>query len=52
MPTLAGCTDEAGLAACFGYRVQVVPGDAINFKITRPEDLELAAAHFDEWSQP
>ena len=45
-------TDEAGLAARFGHRVQVVPGDAVNFKITRPEDLELAAAHFDEWSQP
>ena len=45
-------TDEAGLATLFGYRVQVVPGDAMNFKITRPEDLELAAAHFEEWSQP
>ena len=45
-------TDEAGLAARYGHRVQVVPGDAVNFKITRPEDLELAAAHFDEWSLP
>ncbi|MEK6375795.1 MAG: 2-C-methyl-D-erythritol 4-phosphate cytidylyltransferase [Acidobacteriota bacterium] len=35
-------TDEAGLAARLGYAVRVVPGDAVNFKITRPEDLELA----------
>ena len=34
--------DEAGLAARFGYDVRVVPGDAINFKITRPEDLAMA----------
>ena len=45
-------TDEAGLAARFGYDVRLVPGDVMNFKITRPEDLELATAHFDEWSQP
>jgi len=35
-------TDEAGLAARLGYAVRVVPGDAVNFKITRVEDLELA----------
>ncbi len=35
-------TDEAGLAARLGYPVRVVPGDAMSFKITRPEDLELA----------
>ena len=35
-------TDEAGLAARMGYDVRVVPGDAVNFKITRPEDLERA----------
>jgi len=35
-------TDEAGLAARLGYAVRVVPGDAVNFKITRAEDLELA----------
>jgi 2-C-methyl-D-erythritol 4-phosphate cytidylyltransferase len=35
-------TDEAGLAARLGYPVRLVPGDAVNFKITRPEDLELA----------
>jgi 2-C-methyl-D-erythritol 4-phosphate cytidylyltransferase len=37
-------TDEAGLAARFGFAVRVVPGDPRNFKITRPEDLELAKA--------
>jgi len=35
-------TDEAGLAARLGYPVRLVPGDAVNFKITRPEDLEMA----------
>lgn len=35
-------TDEAGLAARLGYPVRLVHGDAVNFKITRPEDLELA----------
>jgi 2-C-methyl-D-erythritol 4-phosphate cytidylyltransferase len=35
-------TDEAGLAARFGYDVRLVPGDLMNFKITRPEDLEMA----------
>jgi 2-C-methyl-D-erythritol 4-phosphate cytidylyltransferase len=43
-------TDEAGLAAHFGYDVQIVPGDPFNIKITRPEDLALAEAHFAEWS--
>jgi len=37
-------TDEAGLAARYGFSVRVVPGDPGNFKITRPEDLELANA--------
>ncbi len=43
-------TDEAGLAAHYGYDVRVIPGDPFNIKITRPEDLELAEAHFEEWS--
>jgi 2-C-methyl-D-erythritol 4-phosphate cytidylyltransferase len=43
-------TDEAGLAARYGYSVQIVPGDPFNIKITRPEDLALAEAHFEEWS--
>jgi len=45
-------TDEAGLAARYGYDVRVVPGDASNFKITRPEDLSYAEAHFEELSVP
>jgi 2-C-methyl-D-erythritol 4-phosphate cytidylyltransferase len=43
-------TDEAGLAARYGYDVRVVPGDAANFKITRPEDLAYAESHFEELS--
>ncbi len=44
-------TDEAGLVAHYGYAVQIVPGDPYNIKITRPEDLALAEAHFEEWSR-
>jgi len=39
-------TDEAGLAARYGFTVRVVAGDPENFKITRPEDFELAKARF------
>jgi 2-C-methyl-D-erythritol 4-phosphate cytidylyltransferase len=42
-------TDEAGVAARYGYDVRVVAGDPHNIKITRPEDLALAEAHFTEW---
>lgn len=35
-------TDEAGLAARYGVKVRIIPGDTLNFKITRPEDLALA----------
>jgi 2-C-methyl-D-erythritol 4-phosphate cytidylyltransferase len=42
-------TDEAGLAARFGYPVRVIEGDPMNFKITRPEDLLFAEAFFDRW---
>jgi 2-C-methyl-D-erythritol 4-phosphate cytidylyltransferase len=31
--------------------VRVIPGDPFNIKITRPEDLALAEAHFEEWSR-
>ncbi len=44
-------TDEAGLATHYGYEVHIVPGDPFNIKITRPEDLALAEAHFEEWSK-
>jgi len=43
-------TDEAGLAAHYGFSVRAVPGDTTNFKITRPEDLAFAEAHFEELS--
>jgi 2-C-methyl-D-erythritol 4-phosphate cytidylyltransferase len=43
-------TDEAGIAARYGYDVRVIPGDPFNIKITRPEDLAMAEAHFEEWS--
>ena len=45
-------TDEAGLAARYGYDVRVLPGDASNFKITRAEDLEYAELHFEELLAP
>ena len=45
-------TDEAGLAAHYGHRVRVVPGDPQNLKITRPPDLHAAEANFEEWSRP
>jgi len=45
----ASATDEAGLAAKYGHRVQLVPGDSMNFKITRPEDLVMAERIYAEW---
>jgi 2-C-methyl-D-erythritol 4-phosphate cytidylyltransferase len=45
----ANATDEAGLAAKYGHRVQLVRGDSMNFKITRPEDLVMAERIFAEW---
>ena len=44
-------TDEAGLAARYGVQVRIVPGDTINFKITRPDDLALAETIYARWSQ-
>lgn len=37
-----GVTDDAALVEAMGQTVVVVEGEAINFKITRPEDLNLA----------
>jgi 2-C-methyl-D-erythritol 4-phosphate cytidylyltransferase len=45
----ANATDEAGLAAKYGHRVQLVRGDSMNFKITRPEDLVMAERIYAEW---
>ncbi len=38
----AAATDEAGLVERLGHRVRVVMGSRRNFKVTTPEDLELA----------
>ncbi len=37
-------TDDAAMAALAGIRCAVVKGSATNFKVTTPEDLELAEA--------
>jgi 2-C-methyl-D-erythritol 4-phosphate cytidylyltransferase len=37
-------TDDAALVEWAGGRIRIVPGDARNFKITTPEDLQLAEA--------
>jgi 2-C-methyl-D-erythritol 4-phosphate cytidylyltransferase len=37
-------TDDAALLERAGFRVAVVPGDPVNIKITRPEDLRVASA--------
>jgi 2-C-methyl-D-erythritol 4-phosphate cytidylyltransferase len=38
-------TDEAGLAARFGYHVRAVAGDPRNLKITVPEDFAIAESY-------
>ena len=43
-------TDEAGLAARFGYTVKAVPGDPRNLKITVPEDLAIAESYLAQWN--
>lgn len=35
-------TDEAALVEAAGNRIHIVPGPALNFKITTPDDLRLA----------
>jgi len=42
-------SDEVGLAAKYGFDVRAVPGDSLNFKITRPEDLAMAERVIAEW---
>jgi 2-C-methyl-D-erythritol 4-phosphate cytidylyltransferase len=44
-------SDEAGLAAKYGFDVRAVPGDSLNFKITRAEDLVMAEHVFVEWGR-
>lgn len=43
-------TDEAGLAARYGFIVKAVPGDPRNLKITVPEDLAIAESYLMQWS--
>ena len=45
-------TDEAGLAAGFGFIVKAVAGDRRNVKITVPEDLIVAEAYLRQWGHP
>jgi len=45
-------TDEAGLAAKYGYTVKTVRGDSMNFKITRLEDMAMAERVLAEWDPP
>jgi 2-C-methyl-D-erythritol 4-phosphate cytidylyltransferase len=40
----ATATDDAALVEALGHRVHLTPGDPLNFKITTPQDLELAEA--------
>lgn len=37
-------TDEAGVVERMGHRVKLVDGSVFNFKVTRPQDLEMAEA--------
>jgi 2-C-methyl-D-erythritol 4-phosphate cytidylyltransferase len=37
-------TDDAALVEALGHPVRLTPGDPLNFKITTPQDLELAEA--------
>ena len=37
-------TDDAALVEALGHRVHLTSGDPLNFKITTPQDLELAEA--------
>jgi 2-C-methyl-D-erythritol 4-phosphate cytidylyltransferase len=39
-------TDDASAIELAGYHPLMVEGDAGNIKITRPEDLQLAADYF------
>ena len=43
-------TDEVGLLQHAGHPVRIVPGDARNFKITRPSDALLAEALWPSWT--
>jgi 2-C-methyl-D-erythritol 4-phosphate cytidylyltransferase len=44
-------TDEASLVERSGHSVAVVPGSAVNLKITKPGDLELAEFYLRQRAQ-
>jgi 2-C-methyl-D-erythritol 4-phosphate cytidylyltransferase len=48
---ISAATDEAGLAARYGYLVKAIPGDPRNLKITVPEDLAIAESYLEQWSE-
>ena len=37
-----GFTDDTSLVAALGHKVEIIPGSRMNFKITTPDDLEMA----------
>ncbi len=43
-------TDDAALVEALGHRVHLTQGEPLNFKITTPQDLELAEAWFTRTS--
>jgi 2-C-methyl-D-erythritol 4-phosphate cytidylyltransferase len=45
-------TDDAALVEALGHRVHLTPGEPLNFKITTPQDLELAEAWLTRTSAP
>jgi 2-C-methyl-D-erythritol 4-phosphate cytidylyltransferase len=47
----ASVTDDAALIEAAGHRVKITPGDSLNFKITTPADLNLAAAWLESQTE-
>lgn len=45
-------TDDAALVEALGHRVHLTPGEALNFKITTSQDLELAEAWLTRTAAP
>jgi 2-C-methyl-D-erythritol 4-phosphate cytidylyltransferase len=45
-------TDDAALVEALGHRVHLTPGEPLNFKITTPQDLELAEAWLTRTTAP
>ncbi len=43
--------DDVEIARAMGMEVQLVTGDAVNFKVTTPDDLARAEDHLAQWNQ-